>query len=441
MNNGKIKEIKTSMKMVMNKSTLIKFVGPLLVIAVGIGANSLLHQSKPEPEKKEKVARALSVFVEPVQQASVTLTVNTEGEVRARTEIDIVSQVAGRVVAVTGEFTEGGKVEPGHTLIFIEAADYQLALTQAEVRVAEAEVKVQQALATADVARKQLRHDSSASPLALKKPQLAQAKALLKAAGADLQQARLNLSRTKISLPFSGRMTKTLVDVGQYITPGTRLGEAFATDIVEIRLALTDSQLASLDLPIGYIAAEGQGRKVSVSAKVAGRQQHWEARLVRLDASIDSQTRMLYGMAEVIDPYGENVSEHQMPLAVGLYVQAEIEGREVDEAYLISRQALRAGHLVYVVNDSGHLEVREVDVVHSSAKEAVISRGLSEGEQVIVSSIRNPIHGMALTAMVSEKELSEKMAFEGSAQGKIDEKEPALKEPETKGSSETEEGG
>lgn len=409
----------------------------MLVIALGVGGYSLLQLSKPGPEKKEKIVRALSVFVEPAQRTSAILAVHAEGEVRARTEIDLVSQVGGRVVAVSAEFTEGGRVEPDNTLVAIEDSDYKLALTQAEVRVAEAEFGLQQALAAADVARKQLRNDTDASPLALKRPQVAEANARLKAAKADLEQARLNLSRTKISLPFNGRFTKTLVDVGQYITPGTRLGKAFATDIVEIRLAFADSQLASLDLPMGYVASEGQGRNVSLSTKVAGKEHHWEARLVRLDASINSRTRMLYGMAEIIDPYGENVCEHQIPLAVGLYVKAEIEGRQVDDAYLIRRQALRAGNLVYIVSDTGQLEVRDVGVVHSSPKNAVISSGLSQGEQVIVSSIRNPIQGMALTAMVSENRVSEKMAPEEPVKGETG--EPVLTKSETKDSSLTEE--
>lgn len=376
-----------------------EIVAPLVVIGLGIGVYALLHVAKPEPEKKTQPPRALSVFVESVELTDMALKVNSQGTVRPRTEIDIVSQVGGRITAVSPEFTEGGVVEPGVSLITIEPIDYQLALSQAEARVAEAEVGVQQAVADADVARKQLRNQSAVSDLALKKPQVARAKAQLKAANADLELARLNLSRTRISLPFTGRITSTLVDVGQYIMPGMSLGHAFATDVVEIRLPLTDSQLASLGLPIGYIAPENQGAIVDFHATVAGREQHWTGQLVRLDAAIDSETRMLYGIAEVIDPYGSNVSQHNMPLAVGLYVNAIIAGREVNDAYVISRQALRAGDQVYVVDDSGHLDIREVEVTHSSFRDAVIASGLIQGERVIISSIRNPIQGMVLEAM------------------------------------------
>ena len=381
----------------MNK--LATFLAPVVVIALGAGVYATLHWAKPEPDKKEELPRPLSVFVEPVVQMNIALTVETSGEVRARTEVDIVAQIAGRVVSVSREFTEGGMVFPNISLITIEDTDYQYALRRAEAAVATMEVGVQQALATANVARKQLRNSSDASDLALKKPQVAQAYAALKAAEADLAQAQTNLTRTNITLPFKGRVISTSVDIGQYVTPGTRLGRAFATDVVEIRLPLNDSQLASLDLPIGFIAEEGAGLPVSLSATVAGRLQSWQGRLNRLDASIERETRMLYGLVEVNSPYEDNVSPYGMPLAVGLYVNAKILGRELSDAYVIPRDALRAGNQVYVVNDRGRLEVRKVNVTHSTVTEAIIESGLEPEERVIISSIRNPINGMALEAL------------------------------------------
>lgn len=381
----------------MNKLTT--FLAPLLVMALGAGVFATLHWAKPEPEKKEELPRPLSVFVEPVEQTNVALTVETSGEVRARTEVDIVAQVAGRVISVSSEFTEGGMVFPGLALITIEDTDYRFAMLQAEAVVAAAEVGLQQAQAAANVARKQLRNAANASDLALKKPQVAQANAAIKAAKADLSQTQANLARTKISLPFTGRVISTSVNVGQYVTTGTRLGRAFSTDVVEIRLPLNDSQLASLDLPIGYIAPADGGLEIDITATVAGREQSWHGRLTRLDASIERETRMLYGIAEILSPYDNNISQHGMPLAVGLYVNVKIQGREIKNAYVIPRNALRAGNQVYVINDKGRLEIRKVHVTHSSVRQAIIASGLSPAERVITSSIRNPIQGMALEAL------------------------------------------
>ena len=194
----------------------------------------------------------------------------------------------------------------------------------------------------------------------------------------------------------------TRVDIGQFIAPGTIIGRAFGTEVVEIRLSLNDAQLASLALPIGFTAKPGEGLPVALTARVAGQQQSWVGKLVRLDASIDPKTRLLYAIAEVSDPYGANVSDKGMPLAVGLYVNAAIEGRELVDAVSIPSSALRAGGIVFLVTEAGRLEIRQVEVAHAGAQQIIIASGLDAGEQVVISAIRNPIKGMALAALSQE---------------------------------------
>lgn len=377
---------------------------PIVILALGVGAFFLLDLAKPEPEQKTEPPRPLSVYIEPAEKTDISLRVKTGGEVRSRTAVDIVSQVAGRIVSVSPEFTEGGNFSPGVAFVEVDDRDYQLALSSAEANVAEAEVGVQEALAQADVAQKQLRDAKNASPLALKKPQVAQAQARLKAAQANLQRAELDLDRTKIALPFAGRISEKMVGIGQYVGPGTMIGQAFATDVVQIRLPFTDTQLASLGLPIGFVAGPDNRIPVELTAVVAGKIQNWQGHLTRLDASIDSTTRTLFGLVEVWEPYGSNSSQHAMPLAVGLYVNAEIFGRLVSNATVIPRQALRAGDNVFVLNAEERLEIRNVTVVHSNNIEAVIGEGVQPNERVIISSIRNPIPGMALTPLTEVRE-------------------------------------
>jgi len=377
----------------------VKVGAPVAILSAGLGVFFLLGAAKPEPEKKTEEPRALSVYVESATQTDISLRVKTGGEVRSRTAVNIVSEVAGRIVSVSTEFTEGGNFQPGVAFVQIDDRDYRLALSQAEATVAAAEVGVQEALAQADVARKQLRGSKNASPLALRKPQVAQAHANLKAAQANYERAQLNLSKTKISLPFEGRIAKKLVDVGQYVGQGTMIGEAFATDVVQIRLPLTDSQLGSLGLPIGFSAGADNQIPVELTAVVAGKMQIWQGHLTRLDASIDSNTRTLFGLVEVREPYGNNASQHAMPLAVGLYVNAEVFGRRLSNATVIPREALRAGDNVFVINGEERLEIRNVSVVHSTETEAVIGDGVQPNDRVIISSIRNPIPGMSLTPL------------------------------------------
>ena len=369
---------------------------PIAVIGLGLGAFTLLHAARPEPAREDPELRPTTVYTATVDAVDTQLKVETQGEVRARTALEVVAQVGGRITAVSTEFTEGGRFDAGEVLIELEDTDYQLALRQAEAALAETELAVQQALADADVARKQLAATPNPSALALKKPQIAQARARQAAAEAGLERARLGLARTRISLPFAGRVQAKAVDVGQYVNAGTPLGSVFAVDTVEVRLPLTDRQLAALDLPIGYRAAPGEGRPVAFSADIAGRLHSWRGRLVRLDAAVDPTTRLVYGMAEVDAPYGEGRSAAGMPLAVGLFVNAEIAGRPLENALRIPAAALRPGNAVYVVNSRDRLEMRSVRVLHQGREHAFIDGGLRAGEAVVTSALDNPIEGMAL---------------------------------------------
>ncbi len=375
---------------------------PLLVIAITIVLAFVLVQTKPNVEATPEPPRPRVVTVTDVTEGDATLTVTSQGEVSARVDIALVAEVAGRVVFVSPEFTEGGSFEPGQALLKIDDRDYKVAVANAEAEVARQKVLVDQGHADARVARQQLA-GVNASDLGLKKPQLAQAQAGLAAAQASLEQAEINLARTQVGLPYKGRVREDLVGLGQFVTAGTALASTFATDSVQVRLPLTDRQLAALGLPIGFTANDESALPVKLSALVAGVQRQWQARLTRVDPSFDPLTRVIYAVAEVDAPYGEQtVFESGAPLAVGLFVDAEIRGQTIQQAMTIPRQALRAGNRVYVVNQ-GALEIRTVEVEHSNRQSAVIAKGLALGEQVITSPVRDPINGLRVVPMTESE--------------------------------------
>lgn len=387
------------------KKKLLRFTGPILVLGLGFGAFALLTATAPEPQTEEAAPRPVTVYTHRAERSDMRLEVQTQGEVRARTAIDLTAQVSGRVLAVSPEYVEGGRFSADTVLLEIEDTDYRLALREAEAAVAGAQLGVEQALADADVARRQLRGTENPSDLALKKPQIEDARARRAAAVAALEQAQLNLERTRLRLPFDGRVASIAVHVGEYVAAGSSLGRVFATDRVQIRLPLNNQQLAALGLPIGYAVGAGRGPAVALSADVAGQPQRWQGELLRIDAAVDSATRLIYATAEVEDPYGAGRSSAGMPIAVGLFVDAAISGREVTDAVRIPSKGLRPGDQLFVAAADGVLEIRDVQVAYSNADYAVISDGLRPGEEVVVSALRNPIAGMAL-ATIDEQRLA-----------------------------------
>ena len=384
---------------------LLKIISPILVLAVSIGIVQALGAAKPEPEKKEEAQRLMSLYVDEVTSDTVTISVQTQGEVRPKNEIELIPQVSGRIVSVSESFAEGAEFEPGETLIKIDDTNYKLAVVRAQARVAEAEVAVQRELANAKIKREHWldkRNAGEPTPYALNKPQVMEAEAKLLAAESDLEEARLNVARTEINVPFLGRVRTKSVGIGQYVTAGQSLGRVFSTDTVEIRLPLTDSQLAELNLPMGFMADAFNAPVVLFSAHVGNREHTWSGRIVRTHASVDQQTRLIYAIAEVEDPYGLG-SDNGAPIAVGMFVHADIAGVNSQSAMVLPRLALRSANKVYVINDENRLEIRTVEVLSTSNDIVLVSNGLEVGDKVVTSTIPAAVDGMEVRAITREQ--------------------------------------
>ena len=295
---------------------------PVIILIFGLFISFVISSTEPKPNKGIEIPKPTAVFYDNPQKKDVTLRVTTNGEVRSVTEINVIPQVSGRIIQVADEFIDGGNIKKGQPLIWIDDRDYKLATISAESRVAQAKKLLEREIAESELARKDWEElgEGEASPLTLRIPQLEEARALLNAAEADLEKAKLNLERTIISLPFDGLIKKKNAGIGQYVNAGSILGSAFSTEKVLIPLPLTDTELSYLGLPLGY-ESKGyfDGPKVIFRSFISREYIEWNGRITRTSGSIDSQTRLVYAYAEVINPYDESP-----PLAIGTYVDAKV---------------------------------------------------------------------------------------------------------------------
>lgn len=380
---------------------------PIALVFGAIVAFGAMGALKPKAGKKAEEPRGIAVFVEPARRETVSLSVKTQGEVRPRTEIDVVPQVSGKVTFVSEKFLDGASFAKNDVLMRIEDADYKLAVTRADAEVARARRAFDTQKAEADIAARDWAEigEGEASALALRAPQLAEARAALAGAEASLADAKLHLERTVIKAPFDGRVRQKIAGLGQYVTPGQKLGRIFATDIVEVRLAMADADLALLGIPLAFVAApETPGPAVTLTHQVAGVERKWRAAVARTDAAVDAATRTLSVIAEVHDPYGAGADDGA-PLAVGLFVDAQIEGRTVADAYVLPRPALRAADQVFVATPEGSLSMRTVKVASSDRQRVIVTAGVSEGEHVITSPLVSAVEGMKVEAYSRAGEL------------------------------------
>lgn len=205
------------------------------------------------------------------------------------------------------------------------------------------------------------------------------------------------MARTNITVPFQGRVLERLVGTGQFVNSGTKLGRVFSTDTVEIKLPLTDSQLDELQLPIGFVADNDNAPQVSFTANLGGTQHVWSGHIKRVSPSVDKKTRLVYAIAEVNDPYGK-AADRGMPLAVGLFVVAEIEGVTPQSALVMPRDALRNTDKVYVINND-KLEIRTVSVLSTTTDRVMVTSGVEPGEKVVTSPVQSVFNGMDVQAI------------------------------------------
>lgn len=384
-----------------------RFISIIVSIAALIGLAFLAFMTvqflKPQPEEAEEKFSGLSVFAERVERDDLTFNVNAQGEVRPKRELVVAPQISGRISYVSPDFVDGGFVRRGQVLVRLEAADYELAVVRAQSGVASAEQRLAREEAEAEIARIDLENlgIENPSPLARREPQLAEARAALDSAEAQLADAQLALSRTAVTAPFAGRVSEENVNIGQFASPGQTLGRVFATDVVEVALPITDDQLGQLGLPLAFAeTATEKGPEVLFSAAVAGEQRQWVGRITRTSAAVNAQTRLINIIAELDDPYGAG-SDNGAPMAPGLFVSAEIEGSSIDGLLKAPREAIRGGDNIFIGDPkAGKLRIHKIDIVYSSADGVWFRSDIVQvGDLAITSPIRGSNDGMNITIL------------------------------------------
>ncbi len=342
---------------------------PFIVIAVGIVVIGIIATSKPKPKPNldnNAEQAKVQVNVQRATPSTTTLSVSTQGTVEPKREINIVAQVSGQVQIVEPAFVDGGVFEANQLLIQIEDRDYRAAYLAAKARLASAEQLAAEERGRARQAKSEWRDlgNSDANDLFLRKPQINAAEAAVDSAKADVARAKLDLERTQIRVPFNGRIRETFVNLGQYVTPGTPIAHVYDSSVVEIKLPLTDRQVGLVNLPLAYTAQDkSKAPKATIHGVIGGEKYEWTARITRTAASIDTQSRMLFAVAEVETPL-----DAEIPLVVGLFVTANIEGKELKDVVTLPRDAVFKRNRMYVLDDTHTISEVDAKVLYRNEK-------------------------------------------------------------------------
>jgi membrane fusion protein, multidrug efflux system len=386
---------------------------PMFIVVAGVLVAAVLILNKREAPSVPSEFQPPLVRVMAVELRGMQLKVRSQGTVAPQSQIELMAEVSGRVAWVSPALADGGFFEAEDLLLKLEPRDYELAVIRARAEVTTMEVRLEREEAEAETARQEWEElgEGPASGLALRGPQVAEARAMLAAAQAGLEQASRDLERTMIQAPFAGRVSRKHVDAGQFVNRGSPLARIFAVENAEIRLPLSLDDLAFLDLPMGSGDQAENGRPiVEFRGMIAGKEEVWLGEVVRAESEIDPRTRMLHAVARVKNADGGG-KRPGMP--VGLFVQAEIFGKQVNDVMVVPRQAMQGRDQVLVVNPEDRLEFRRVSVVRFEREHAVIRSGLGLGDRVIISPMDAPVAGMRVRT-VDERQGGENRLITGA---------------------------
>lgn len=374
-----------------------------LTLSAAATVTLMVTQPQLDPSEPEPVAPAVRVMH--VNPGSERMVVHAQGTVSPRTEADLVPEVSGNVLWISPNLVAGGYFEAGEPLLRIDERDYRYALERATAAVDRAVAENE--FATFELQRlREMEERNLISPSDVETGMRAArvTEAALADARAALNQAELDLSRTEVLAPFTGLVRGEQVDPGQFVNRGSAIARLYAVDYVEVRLPIADQQLAFLDIPPMQRGEldESTAPDVLLSADFAGQHYKWRGAIVRTEAEIDMRSRMVNAVARVRTTEDAAANPDYVPPPVGLFVEAEIQGRSADNVVVVPRSVIRNGNQVPVVDDDDRLRFRTVSIARIYGDDAYIDGGLEKGERVCLTVLQAVIDGMRVEVVEDE---------------------------------------
>ena len=349
----------------MQKSIRLLFpIGALILGWIGFNVLSRAKEKEPRPRPP---ARVIKTRVIELERQDYQMVVRTQGVVRAHNEASLTAQVSGKVQSIASGLQDGAFFEEGEVLLELDPEDLAAEIIAAEANLARAEATHAQEVARGKQAKlnwEDLGYTEEPNELVLRLPQLRESQANVDAAAAAVERAKRDLERAVVRAPFDGRVLQRTVAVGQTITPGTVLAMIFNTDFVEVRLPIASRQLASLTLP------ESQDDPpVEVELTDALNEEIdtiWRGKIIGTEGALDPDSRELFAIARVEDPFSRASAEKHPPLRIGQPVRAAIGGKTLEDVFVVPRSAVRKLNRIALVEqdeeDAEKLVLRRVEI-------------------------------------------------------------------------------
>ena len=359
----------------------VRWLLPIVIIILGVYlAHSILatppppakHSSEPPPQQVE------GFYAIPT---SHQVQLHSYGSVKARTESSLSPEVSGRITKISPQFNDGGYFRKGEELVRLDSQDYTNEVTVAEATLQKARAALSLEKARSEQAKANWEslpsRQGKPGDLVLHLPQLAEARAVVSSTKALLERAERNLRRTKIYAPYDGRISEKLVDIGQYVSPGNVLAKIYATDFAEVLLPLSDRQIKFLGL-IENASRQNTLRASPIQVTITANGLSWKGTIVRSRGIIDPKSRLHHIIAQIHDPYSYQ-DQTKPPLKIGAFVTAVIDGKVLNDVFVIPRNAIDNRGSLVIVGKNGNLRKIQSEAIWRDKNNIIIKTGISSG--------------------------------------------------------------
>jgi RND family efflux transporter MFP subunit len=376
----------------------------LLPLAILCGCIAIAYVLLRTPTTVEEVAPELipvAVRVQEVEMTSVQLAVDSQGKVQAAQVANLSAPVAGPVAWISPTMEAGGYVEEGETLLRLETSDYETLRARSAATLQQAQAESQHASREFD-RMQELAEERLASQSQLQDAErLAEvSKARLADAEANYRQAELDLNRAEIKAPFNSIIQTREVELGQYVNRAQSVAVLYGADEVEVRVPLALRQLGYLDIPLGHRGefSENEAPVVTLTGLYGGEELKWHGKLVRIEAQIDPNSNTVQTIIRVQQPeaVASSPNARDIPLPIGLFVEANITGKQIEDIISLPRSVIRNNNQVLVVDAENKMYFRDVDIYRLEEDRVLITGGLEPGEYICVSPIQAVVNGMSV---------------------------------------------
>jgi multidrug efflux pump subunit AcrA (membrane-fusion protein) len=420
-------------------------------ILIGVAVLAFMVSGRSGPEKKPPVERVRAVRVITAEEVRLVPRVAGFGSVYPGTVWNATAQVSGEVIQMHPQLKKGAILPANTEILRISPEDFVLSIRQSEANIRSAEAKLAELKTTETNTADLLKIEKRG--LKLRDSELARKERLLKRGTvarsafeleqreslnqrkkvqdlentlrllptqrsvqteqiavyrAQLEAAKLDLGRTRITLPFDAKIATVNVEEKQFIQTGGALLTADSLDVAEVEAQMPIGQFRAMvhanvpgGLSEGFTAQSASriiqsfGFTAVVRLRAGDKMVEWPARFARISDTVDPKTRTLGIIVAVDGAYAKATPGRRPPLTKGMFVEIEIRTRPLEAAIVVPRAALHGGRL-YIVGSENRLEIRPVALGLVQGDLAVIKNGLEAGTRVVVSDLIPAIAGMLL---------------------------------------------